>query len=115
MVYVANFLGESVTVIYGATGATTDVPTGSGACALAINSVTNRIYVANYYNHSVTVIDGATNATTTIAIGPSPSFDCREPPNQSDLRRRREHNRYRWSHQLGDSTGWNRVTLRGGG
>ena len=55
-----------MTVIDGATNATTTVTAGSATpWAVAVNPVTNKIYVANYGSNNVTVIDGATNATTT--------------------------------------------------
>jgi len=80
-IYVANFHGgnispSTVTVIDGATNATSTVPAGVRPVAVAVNEVTNRIYVANLGDCSplgicnseggVTVIDGATNSTTTI-------------------------------------------------
>ena len=68
-VYVANFGGTTVTVIDGATNATTTVLTGTSPIAVAVNPVTNRVYVANWGVATVTVIDGATNATTTVAVG----------------------------------------------
>lgn len=55
-IYVAE--SGSVTVIDGATNATTAVNGVSGT--IAINPVTNKIYVGNQ------VIDGATNTTTTV-------------------------------------------------
>ena len=78
-IYVANCVFSSegmwpsgtVTVIDGATNATTDVPAGVCPSAVAVNPVTNKIYVANsgrdLQSASITVIDGATNTTTTIA------------------------------------------------
>ena len=69
-IYVANG-GNSVTVIDGATNATTTVtdPNASSPYAVAVNPVTNQIYVANNGSNNVTVIDGATNATTTVGAG----------------------------------------------
>jgi YVTN family beta-propeller protein len=69
-IYVANDGDSSVTVIDGATNATTriTVAVGSNPRAIAVNPVTNKIYVACYKwystDGSVTVIDGATNMST---------------------------------------------------
>src|SRR5258708_35941208 len=70
-IYVVNGNSASVTVIDGATNATTTVASGSRPSAVAVNPVTNKIYVANGLN-TVTVIDGATNTTTTVAAGTNP-------------------------------------------
>src|ERR1022692_270134 len=69
--YVPNTSG-TVTVIDGATNATTTVPVGSYPDAIAVNSVTNKIYVGNRGSNSVTVIDGATNGADTITVGSNP-------------------------------------------
>jgi len=69
---VANQNGNSVTVINGASSATTTINAGSAPFALAVNPVTNRIYVANYGGSSITVINGANNATTTVSAGSNP-------------------------------------------
>ena len=71
-IYVANHDSGNVTVIDGATNATTTVPVGTGPYAVAVNPVTNKIYVANANSGNVTVIDGATNTTTTVRGGSSP-------------------------------------------
>ena len=71
-IYVANIFNNTVTVINGATNATSTVPVGSLPYAIAVDSVTNKIYVANEGGNSVTVIDGATNATTTVSAGTEP-------------------------------------------
>src|SRR4051812_11033836 len=67
-IYVANENSNNVTVIDGATNATTTVGAGKAPVALAVNPVTNKIYVANQTGNSVTVIDGATNATQTVSL-----------------------------------------------
>src|SRR2546430_275268 len=64
-IYVANFNGNDVTVIDGATNSTGTVPAGPHPYAVAVNAVTNKVYVANERDSSVTVIDGATNTTST--------------------------------------------------
>src|SRR6266403_1091034 len=55
-IYVANAQSSNVTVIDGATNATTALAAGSRTIALAVNDVTNRIYVANQGSNNVTVI-----------------------------------------------------------
>lgn len=61
-----------VTVVDGATNATTLVPVGSNPASIAVNPVSNKVYVANQADDTVTVIDGATNSTTTVAVGSVP-------------------------------------------
>ena len=46
-IYVANSYSNDVTVIDGATNATSTVAAGSRPYAAAVNPVTNRIYVVN--------------------------------------------------------------------
>ena len=70
-IYVANRGSNSVTVIDGATNATTTLAVGLTPVFMALNEVTNKIYVLTDYG-GVTVIDGATNATTTVAAGQGP-------------------------------------------
>ncbi|HZL69854.1 MAG TPA: YncE family protein, partial [Candidatus Limnocylindrales bacterium] len=83
-VYVANACGNvplcrsngTVTVIDGATLATTTVSVGFNPQSVAVNEQTNKIYVVNACgndgscrsNGTVTVIDGATLATMTVDI-----------------------------------------------
>jgi len=71
-IYVANKGSGTVTVIDGATNATTTVTVGNGPDAIVVNAATNQIYVANNDGGTVTVIDGATNATSTVAVGTNP-------------------------------------------
>ena len=68
-IYVSN--NGSVTVIDGATLATTTVTGVSGA--LAVNPVTNKIFIET--SGSVTMMDGVTNAITTV---PAATGDCFE-------------------------------------
>ena len=87
-IYVANCSSNNVTVIDGATNATTHgAPPGTILVAVAVNPVTNKIYVANYGSNNVTVIDGATNATTTVAAGHESLCRGGEPGHEQDLRR----------------------------
>ena len=46
-IYVANYGSDNVTVIDGATNATTTVTAWTTPSAVAVNPVTNKIYVAN--------------------------------------------------------------------
>jgi DNA-binding beta-propeller fold protein YncE len=69
-IYVANYVGGTVTIIDGATDATTTVSVGTPV-AVAVNEATNKIYIATGSpvrpgSNGITVIDGATNSTTTI-------------------------------------------------
>jgi YVTN family beta-propeller protein len=68
MIYVPNWGSGDVTVIDGATNATTTVkdPNASVGNIAAVNQLTDQIYVSNYGSNNITVIDGATNSTTTI-------------------------------------------------
>ena len=70
-IYVANENSNTVTVIDGATHATTTLPVGSGPQHIAINTATNKIFVANGRSASLAVIDGATNAVTVLPVGGS--------------------------------------------
>src|ERR1700730_8343972 len=71
-IYVANFKGNSVTVIDGATNATVTVTVGSQPQGVAVNPATNKIYVSNFNSNSVTIIDGVTNTPTSVAAGINP-------------------------------------------
>jgi hypothetical protein len=48
--------GSSVTVIDGATNATTTVGAGSAPFSVAVNPVTNKIYVANFLSNNVPLL-----------------------------------------------------------
>lgn len=62
--YVANQIGNTVTVINGADASTTTINVGNAPQAIAVNTETNRIYVVNFDSNNVTVINGADNTTT---------------------------------------------------
>jgi YVTN family beta-propeller protein len=68
-IYVANFSGNTVSVIDGASNTIATINVGMGPSAEAVNTITNKIYVANFTDNSVTVIDGATNSTTSVTNG----------------------------------------------
>ena len=80
-VYCANYAGDNVTVIDGATNQViTTMRAGSGPYALCSNPQDNKVYCANYDSHSVTVIDGASNQViTTVAAGSGPCALCYNP------------------------------------
>jgi YVTN family beta-propeller protein len=79
-IYVANYTGNNVTVIDGATDNTTTVTAGQYPYDVRVNPLTNKIYVSNFCgndptcvsNGTVTVIDGATNNTITVNVGLAP-------------------------------------------
>ncbi len=71
-IYVANWAGQSVTVIDGVTDNTDTVQVSqTDVLGLAVNEVTNKIYVTSDSTDRLTVIDGATLSTTPITVGPN--------------------------------------------
>jgi YVTN family beta-propeller protein len=73
-IYVANYTASGqVTVVDGATNATSVIPVGSYPEGIAVNTVTNQIYVTNSGSDSLTIIDGSTQATTTVSVGVFPT------------------------------------------
>ncbi len=72
-VYVASGTKNVVTVIDGATYATSTANIGAGAVAIDVDTSTNKVFVANHTDSTVTVIDGATNAATTITLNGTPT------------------------------------------
>jgi YVTN family beta-propeller protein len=73
-VYVANLVGNNVSVIDGATDAVVaTVPVGTMPFAVAVNAVTGQVYVANLTDDTVSVIDGAANTVAaTVSVGSGP-------------------------------------------
>jgi YVTN family beta-propeller protein len=73
-VYVANYVGDSVTIIDGATmKPVATVAAGHHPQAVAVDGKRHRIFVANTHSNNVTVIDGTTNrALATIPAGTNP-------------------------------------------
>ncbi len=79
-IYTANYGGNSVTVIDGATNQTTTVTAGQSPYDVRANPFTNKIYVSNYCGNdptcqsagTVTVIDGTNNTTATVNVGAAP-------------------------------------------
>lgn len=69
MIYVTNFADGTVTVINGATDATSTVHVGNHDEFLVINQNTNKIYVNNRADSTVSVINGATNQVTKTISG----------------------------------------------
>ena len=71
-IYVANDLGNNVTILNGANNTTVTLPVGSRPQFIAANPWTNRIYVSNVGGSSISVIDGATTSVmATLASGGS--------------------------------------------
>jgi YVTN family beta-propeller protein len=62
----------TVTVIDGASNATSTVPVGRNALNMAVDQVANKVYVSDTDSDDVTVIDGATKATTTWRVSNGP-------------------------------------------
>jgi YVTN family beta-propeller protein len=82
-IYVVNMCGNdpscgrtspsTVTVIDGATDATTTITVGVRAELAAVNILTNKIYFPNIRDNTVSIIDGATNLVTAIIdVGSGP-------------------------------------------
>jgi len=73
-IYVTNYVGDSVTIIDGATmKPVATVAAGHHPQALAVDGRRHRIFVANTHSNNATVIDGATNrAIGTIPAGTNP-------------------------------------------
>jgi len=73
-VYVANLMGNTVSVINAATNAVTAVPVGLNPTAAAVTPDGARVYVTNQTDNTVSVIDTATSIVSTapVAVGPSP-------------------------------------------
>jgi YVTN family beta-propeller protein len=65
-IYVTGSFAGAVTVIDGATDATTTVNVGSIPKAIAVNPVTNKIYVVNANDSTVSVINGCCNSVGAI-------------------------------------------------
>jgi YVTN family beta-propeller protein len=62
--YVANAGSDSVSVINGATGATTTVPVNDDPRWIGINVETNRVYVSHLTAANTAIIDGVNDAVT---------------------------------------------------
>jgi YVTN family beta-propeller protein len=73
-IYVTNYVGDSVTIIDGATmKPVATVAAGHHPQALAVDGRRHRIFVANTHSNNATVIDGATNrALATVPAGANP-------------------------------------------
>ena len=76
-IYVANRSSNNLTVLDGASNATTTVAAGTGPLAVTVNPQTNKIYVSDFNSTgapgAVTVIDGASNTVTSqipVGVGP---------------------------------------------
>ena len=82
-IYVANYVGDSVTVIDGATmKPVATIAAGHHPQALAADGKRHHIFVANTHSNNATVIDGATNrALGTIPAGTNPYAVAVDPDN----------------------------------
>jgi YVTN family beta-propeller protein len=67
-----NTIG-TITVVDGATLATSIVTAGKGTTGVAVNPVANEAYITNSTDNTVTLINGVTLTTTTLAVGNSPA------------------------------------------
>ncbi len=67
-----NTIG-TITVVDGATLATSIITAGKGTTGMAVNPVANEVYMTNGTDNTVTFINGVTLATTTLAVGASPA------------------------------------------
>jgi YVTN family beta-propeller protein len=73
-IYVVNEFSNDVTVIDGATHATSTVTVGPRPQYITVNPDTNRVYVSNGANSSQSVIDGATLAVAALPTGGNGPF-----------------------------------------
>ena len=69
----------TITVVDGATLATSTVSAGKGTTGMAVNPVANEVYMTNSTDNTVTLVNGVTLATTTLAVGTAPA-DVRSIP-----------------------------------
>jgi YVTN family beta-propeller protein len=84
-IYVANYVGDSVTVIDGATmKPVATVPAGHHPQALAVDGKRHRIFVANTHSNNVTVIDGATNQVLATLPGGANPYAVAVDPESGD-------------------------------
>ena len=72
--YVANEFSDDVTVVDGATHATTRVAVGRRPQSIAVNTATNKVFVGNAQDASISVIDGATLAVQAYPVNGSGPF-----------------------------------------
>lgn len=73
-IYVANYVGDSVTILDGTTlQQIATVPAGHHPQALGVDQQRHRVFVANTHSNNVTVIDGTTNGLiATVPAGTNP-------------------------------------------
>jgi YVTN family beta-propeller protein len=84
-IYVANYVGDSVTVIDGATmKPVATVPAGHHPQALAVDGKRHRIFVANTHSNNVTVIDGTTNQVLATLPGGANPYAVAVDPESGD-------------------------------
>ena len=68
----ANTIG-TITVVDGATLATSTVSAGHGTTGMTVNPVANEVYMTNSTDNTVTFVNGVTLGTTTLAVGAAPA------------------------------------------
>jgi gliding motility-associated-like protein len=74
MLYVANYVDGTVSVVTIATGAVKVIPVGPNPYGIAISKDGSRVYVAYTYSNYVSVINTATNTiSANITVGTAPS------------------------------------------
>ncbi len=83
-IYVANESSDSVTVVDGATHATSTVPVGRRPQYMALNPTTAKVYVSSGADSTLAVIDPATPAVKTLAIGSNGPIAVNAPANKTD-------------------------------
>ncbi len=81
-VYVANVIGDTVTVINQQLEVTTTIPVGKRPIGITFNAFNSNVYVANIADDTVSVIDTITETIlTTIAVGKAPKSVTVRPDN----------------------------------
>ncbi|WP_025663290.1 YncE family protein [Aquimarina megaterium] len=81
-VYVANVIGDTVTVINQQLEVTTTIPVGKRPIGITFNAFNSNVYVTNIGDDTVSVIDSITETIlTTIAVGKAPKSVAIRPDN----------------------------------
>jgi YVTN family beta-propeller protein len=84
-IYVANYVGDSLTVLDGATlKPLATIAVGHHPQALAVDNKRHRIFVANTHSNDVTVIDGASNRTIATVPGGTNSYAVAVDPQSGE-------------------------------
>ncbi len=84
-IYVANYVGDSVTVMNGATlKPVATVAAGHHPQALAVDGRRHRVFVANTHSNNVTVIDGTNNRVLATLTGGTNPYAIAVDPESGD-------------------------------